>query len=172
MDLSQILFLLSAGLILVSALMVVTIKQMKHAAYFLVLSFFGVAVLYALLEANFFAVVQIMIYIGAIAILILFAVMLTSKEQESGKSLNRNWWQAALISIFMFVILLSILSSWKGFGMTADALPQASGDISAFGLSLVDFEGFVLPFEVSSILLLAALIGAIYLGSERKGGKK
>ena len=75
----QIIFILVAAMTLGAALMVVTAKNLIHSALWLVLSLFGVAILYALLQAGFLAVVQVMVYIGAIAILIIFGIMLTRK---------------------------------------------------------------------------------------------
>ena len=80
MTAEQIIFLLIGALVLGSAFMVVTVRNLLHAALWLVASLFGVAVLYAILQANFLAVVQVVVYIGAIAILFIFAVMLTRRE--------------------------------------------------------------------------------------------
>jgi NADH-quinone oxidoreductase subunit J len=94
-----ILFLITAVVILASAVMVVSSRNLVHAALWLVSALFGVAVLYALLNAGFLAVVQVVIYIGAIAILFIFAVMLTRREmRDTGPGLNKNWWVSALMS--------------------------------------------------------------------------
>src|SRR5512142_3325538 len=93
----QILFLIIALITLVSAAMVVSSRRLMHSALWLVLTLFGVAVMFAFLEASFFAVVQVLVYIGAIAILIIFAVMLTRRAtDESSPRLNRGWWAALL----------------------------------------------------------------------------
>ncbi len=87
MTAEQIIFLLTAAVILGSALMVVTTRNLLHAALWLVVALFGVAVLYAILQANFLAVIQVVVYIGAIAILFIFAVMLTRRElMEKGSA--------------------------------------------------------------------------------------
>ena len=94
-----ILFLITAVVILASALMVVTTRNLVHAALWLVASLFGVAILYALLEAGFLAVVQVVVYIGAIAILFIFAVMLTRREMsDKGPQVNKNWGISALLA--------------------------------------------------------------------------
>ena len=93
MTIMQIIFLVVGAVILGSAFMVVTTGNLIHAALWLIVTLFGVAVLYALLNAGFLAVVQVVIYIGAIAILFIFAVMLTRKEmRDRGPQLNNAWW--------------------------------------------------------------------------------
>ena len=95
----QIIFLLVALFTLGSGFMVVTTRNLVHAALWLVSTLFGVAVTYALLNATFLAVVQVVVYIGAIAILFIFAVMLTRKDmRDQGPQMNRNWWVGALLS--------------------------------------------------------------------------
>lgn len=165
----QILFLIVAGVILGSALMVVTTRNLIHAALWLIVTLFGVAVLYALLEAGFLAVVQVAIYIGAIAVLFIFAVMLTRREvRERGPQMNRAWWISALIAGLTFGGLSFLLRGWSGFSKAAPALPSGFDTIGALGQALVSPEAFVLPFEVASVLLLAALIGAVYVAFTRR----
>jgi NADH-quinone oxidoreductase subunit J len=159
-----ILFLITAVVILASAVMVVSSRNLVHAALWLVSTLFGVAVLYALLNAGFIAVVQVVIYIGAIAILFIFAVMLTRKElRDHGPGLNKNWWASALISILTFGGLAFLLSSWSGFSQTSADLPSGFDAVGALGDALISPDAFVLPFEVASVLLVAALVGAVYI---------
>src|SRR5512135_2874179 len=99
MPVGQIIFLLTGAVILGSALMVVTTRNLLHAALWLVVTLFGVAVLYAILQANFLAVVQVVIYIGAIAILFIFAVMLTRADLLDHEQRARNgWWIAVTLA--------------------------------------------------------------------------
>ncbi len=169
MNASQVLFLVFAALTLGSALMVVTTKKMIHAAFWLIATLFGVAALYALLNAGFIAMVQLVVYVGAIAILFIFAVMLTRKDlRDSAKSLNANWGWAALFSALMFGGFAILLRQWDGFGMKeAGALP-ATDMITKLGTALVTPTQYLLPFEVASVLLLAALIGAVYVAATNK----
>ena len=165
----QVLFLIFAAIILGSAFMVVTTKKMIHAAFWLILTLFGVAALYALLNAGFMAMVQIVVYVGAIAILFIFAVMLTRKElRDSAKPLNDNWASAAFLSIAVFGGLFVLLSNWTGFLKTAPELPADLDTITQLGIALVSPNAYLLPFEVASVLLLAALIGAVYVANEAK----
>jgi NADH-quinone oxidoreductase subunit J len=165
----QIIFLVTAALTLGSALLVVTSRNMIHAALWLVVSLFGIAVLYVLLEAGFLAVVQVVVYIGAIAILMIFAIMLTRKiVNETTPRFNANWGWALLVGIVMFAGLAFILVSWPGIHTPLATLPRNADPLRELGVALVSPEAYVLPFEVASILLLAAMIGAIVVAWERK----
>lgn len=85
---------------------------------------FGVAVMYALLDAGFLAVVQVVVYIGAIAILFIFAVMLTRKEmRDQGPQLNSGWWMSALLAVLTFGALVSMLWGWKDMEKVAMDMP-------------------------------------------------
>jgi NADH-quinone oxidoreductase subunit J len=165
----QIIFLLVALFTLGSGFMVVTSGNLVHAALWLVSTLFGVAVTYALLNATFLAVVQVVVYIGAIAILFIFAVMLTRKDmRDQGPQLNRNWWVGALLSVLTFVGLFFLLQGWSGLSTTAADIPAGFDSISELGNALVSPNAYVLPFEVASVLLVAALVGAVYVAFNRK----
>lgn len=165
----KIIFLIVAILTLGSAVMVVTARNLVHAALWLILSLFGVAVTFALLNAPFFTVVQVVIYIGAISILMIFAIMLTRRTmQESGRTVNPGWWLAAFLSLVLFAGLLWMFSTWDGFSTALPELPAGVDQVQELGKALVSPNAFVLPFEVASVLLVAALIGAIVVAWERK----
>jgi NADH-quinone oxidoreductase subunit J len=165
----QIIFIVVAMFTLGSGFMVVTTGNLVHAAFWLVSTLFGVAVTYALLHASFLAVVQVVVYIGAIAILFIFAVMLTRKDmRDRGPQVNPNWWVGALLSVLTFGGLFSLLQSWSGMSTTATAYPSDFDAISALGNELVSPQAYVLPFEVASVLLVAALVGAVYVAFNRK----
>ncbi len=169
MTAEQIIFLIVAGYTLGSGLMVVTTRNLVHAALWLVAALFGVAVTYALLNANFIAVVQVVVYIGAIAILFIFAVMLTRKDlRDQGPQMNRNWWAGAILAVLVFAGLVFLLQGWSGFSKTASALPSGFDSVALLGEALVSPDAFVLPFEVASVLLLAALVGAVYVAFNKK----
>lgn len=165
----QIVFLLVALFTLGSGFMVVTTRNLVHAALWLVSTLFGVAVTYALLNAAFLAVVQVVVYIGAIAILFIFAVMLTRKDlRDQGPQMNPGWWVGALIAVMVFAGLLLVLQGWSGLSQTAADYPEGFDAISALGDALISPNAFVLPFEVASVLLVAALIGAVYVAYNRR----
>jgi NADH-quinone oxidoreductase subunit J len=166
---AQIIFLVVALFTLGSGLMVVTTRNLVHAALWLIATLFGVAVMFALLNASFLAVVQVVVYIGAIAILFIFAVMLTRKEmRDQGPQLNRNWWLGALLAVLTFVGLFALLHGWSGLSKTATVFPSDFDAVTALGNALVSPDAYVLPFEVASVLLVAALVGAVYLAFNRK----
>ena len=165
----QIVFLVVAFATLGSGFMVVTTRNMVHAALWLVATLFGVAMVFALLDAGFLAVVQVVVYIGAIAILFIFAVMLTRKDMlDQGPQMNRNWWFGALLSVLMFGGLYFMLQGWTGLSKTASDIPSGFDAVSELGNALVSPDAYVLPFEVASVLLVAALIGAVYVAFNRK----
>jgi NADH-quinone oxidoreductase subunit J len=165
----QIIFLIVGAATLLSALMVVTKRNLVHAALWLVATLFGVAIIYTLLNAGFLAVVQVVVYIGAIAILFIFAVMLTRRQAaDTGASVNKNWWAGALMAVGTFAGLAFLLQSWSGFSKTAATIPSGFDAVSQLGDALTSPAGYVLPFEVASVLLLAALVGAVYLAFNKK----
>lgn len=169
MTAQQIIFLIVALFTLGSGLMVVVSRNLIHAALWLVATLFGVAVVYALLNADFIAVVQVVVYIGAIAILFIFAVMLTRKDmRDTGPQMNQNWWAGALLAVLTFAGLAFLLQSWSGFSNAATDLPAGFDAVSLLGEALTSPAAYVLPFEVASVLLLAALVGAVYVAFNRK----
>ena len=165
----QVIFILMAAATLGAAIMVVTDRNLVHAAVWLVVSLFGVAIVYALLNASFLAVAQVVIYIGAIAILMIFAIMLTRRvASESGSQVNPNWIWAGIVSVALFGGLAWMLASWPGFSSPLLEMSPRADPLRDLGVALVSPNGYVLPFEVASVLLLAAMIGAIMVAWERK----
>ncbi len=157
-----IVFFIIAALTLGAGILVVTVRNVVHAAMALVGAFFGVAAIYLLLEAEFLAVVQVLIYVGAISVLILFAIMLTRGLMSSDQTgVNTQWAAAALIAFFLFLgmFLISERGPWAlaTQAITADLVPT-------LGKLLV--TTYVLPFEVISLLLLGALVGALVIARE------
>ena len=158
----QAVFLITAAGILWSAYMVVSRNNLVHAALYLVITLFGVSVLFVMLEAGFLAVIQILVYIGAIAILMIFAVMLTRGDVENLPNPNlpsSNW--VATLSILFFSSLVLLLAQWPAFDSTSAPLEAGRDTVVELGAALVSPNAYVIPFEVASILLLAALIGAL-----------
>ncbi len=166
----QIIFIIVAVVTLGSGLMSVTTRNLVHAALWLVLALLGIAIFFVLLNASFLAVAQVVIYIGAIAILMIFAIMLTRQlvGDSLDSQLNANWGWAAFIAVLMFAGLVWLVSGWKGFSMTAEQISPRTDTIRQLGAALVSPSAYVIPFEVASVLLLAALVGAIVIAWERK----
>jgi len=163
--LQHVLFIVFGAITLGSALLVVTRRNVFHAALFLILSFFGVAGLYVLLEAPFLAAVQLFIYVGGIAVLIIFAIMLTRDLMEPHvPGVVSQWWAAALVMVGLCAVLV-----WMAFAHDwgAAAGPVPDNTIAILGRALVDPQGMVLPFELASILLVLVLIGAMTIARKQ-----
>lgn len=163
----QIAFLAIAAVTIASAVLVVSSRKIMHAALWLVLALGGVAALFATLEASFFAAVQVMVYIGAIAILIIFSVMLTRRVMEDAGPQNTRYWPVALVvSLGVFGGILFLLLQWPGLTIEARPVLEQGDFLARFGQALVSPDEFVVPFEVASILLVAAMIGAIIIARD------
>lgn len=159
---SQLVFFLVAALTLIAGFATVLLRNVFHAGLALVGTFFGVAAIYLMLEAEFLAVVQILVYVGAIAVLILFAIMLTrSLMKNEDSNINAQWaWVATVIATLflgMFLIILQVPWAQNPSAINTDLTPH-------LGTQLL--TTYVLPFEVVSVLLLAALIGAFIIARE------
>lgn len=145
------------------ALGVVTSRNLFHSALYLVLSFFGVAGYYVLLNAGFLAVVQLFVYVGAIAILVLFAIMFSRRMMAAGQSqANQQSWLVGPVVIILFALLMTVVGS-IGWPVTE---AEPSGDV-VNQLGLAFLGSYLIPFEVVGILLSVALIGAIILAREK-----
>jgi len=156
MDLYIIIFYLFAAITIVSAIVVVNSKNIVHAAFSLLLTFFGVSGLYALLGADFLAVVQIMVYVGGILILLIFGVMLTNKIQNVPIKTEASFIIPASITIGAFGgILVStfINTRWK-------SLPAELATSTLTDVGHLLMNEYILIFELLGILLLVALVGA------------
>lgn len=143
-----------------AAVMVVTLRNLLHAVLFLVLTFFGVAALFITAQAEFIAGVQVLIYAGAIAVLMIFAIMLTRNAVTAGNLPSRMQAPALLMSALTLAVMVTVFAGAR-WGVPA-------GGSAVTGLSLYDmlFNQYVLPFELASIFLLMAMIGAIVLAKD------
>lgn len=169
MTFEQVIFILVAAGTLGAALLVVATRNLIHAALWLIAALFGVAILFVFLNAGFLGVVQIVIYIGAIAILMIFAIMLTRQiASNEGARFNKNWLWGLFLSIIFFAAIAWILSLWPGFQSTKPILSSEIDPIKQLGVALVSPESYLLAFELASVLLLAALIGAVIIAWEQR----
>ena len=173
MDLATLMFWIIAVILVGSALMVVGLRNIVHSAIALVLFFAMAAGIYVLLNAQFIAIVQILIYAGAVTILILFALMLTRiTGQPITNPTNRLWWVAVIICALVgATVIYAATASSKAVATVGDGTGQIAGNISnvvRIGQLLYSPTGYsyVLPFEVASVVLLVAIIGAIVIGRE------
>ncbi len=156
-------------LTLAAGVMVVTARLPIHAAIFLILTLFGVAAEYVVLEAQAIAVFQVLVYAGAVAVLIAFIVMLmgSTRDDEEPVDITRDW--RAAVGLVLAFALLAVF----GYAMSLDHLgsaeaamdPNAIGHLEQIGHALLG--GYVFPFEVVSILLMVAVVGAVALFRKR-----
>lgn len=157
----QIVFLVISTIILGAALMAVSARNLIHAALWLISSFFGVGALYLLMQAEFAAIIQVLVYVGAIAILILFAIMLTPDVSGEGETpIFRNPAIALVISAGLFGLVL-VPMVWQSEFLLGD---QSRPIVSATEIGISFMREYLLPFELASVLLLIALVGAIVIG--------
>jgi NADH-quinone oxidoreductase subunit J len=162
-----ILFIILAGIAVISALLMLTSRNAVHAALFLVLNFTTIAIMYLVLNAPFLFVTQITIYAGAIMVLFLFVVMLLGAEQLRGAATGGRWqWILAIIlGSALVVTFIRILT--YGANM-AGTISETAIDAGPASIGLELFESYVFPFEIASIVLLVAMVGVVVLRS-RKG---
>ena len=163
--LQQVAFFAVAAVVLGSAIMVVTLRNIFHCLLFLALSFLGVAGVYLLLSADFLAAAQVLIYIGAIIVLMMFALMMTHRVMSTDVSQTLNqWWLAPFpIAVGVFVILFRVYVRHGGQAhvhKVTEIIPTTG----IIGRALL--TKYVLPFELASIILLVAMVGAIVLAKE------
>ncbi len=169
----QIVFIFVSLVTIISAIFVVSLRKIFHAALWLIVTLMGVAIIFALLEASFFAAVQILVYIGAIAIILIFAIMLTRNIMSDEEiQINRSWGIVLILVLLFLVIFISQLSSNEIFTTTLMPLAfQGQENISSLGEGLLNPAGYALPFELASLLLLGALVGGVYIAMDKRGGE-
>jgi NADH:ubiquinone oxidoreductase subunit 6 (subunit J) len=164
-----IVFFIFAIMAIAAAWGVVTSKNIVHSALYLALSFSGVAVLYVLLNADFLAAVQLLVYTGAVSIMVVFAVMLTLRgEVQESNMENRHWAWGAAIAVLMFIMIALVIltnADWRVL-----AAPWTSGG-SAEDMSLLLLTKFMIPFEAAAVMLTMALVGAVILAKGVKVSK-
>ncbi|PKM46022.1 MAG: NADH-quinone oxidoreductase subunit J [Firmicutes bacterium HGW-Firmicutes-8] len=148
-----------------SALLMVMNKNIFHSALFMVLTFIGVAAMYVMLQADFMAAVQILVYAGAIAIFLVFGIMLTQRGNMKQTNLfAKHTAVAGLVSLALVVINAFMVWNTNWLKSTAEPPQDTVGQIADLMLGK-----FMVPFEVAAILLLVALLGAVIIA---KGVKK
>lgn len=164
----EIIFYLLAAFILGNGILAMTTTKIFRAAIFLLFTLIGVAGLYFWMQIEFVAAVQIIVYVGGIVVLIIFSIFLT---QQSGLEMPKATLQRKIFSGIAALCgagLTGLLISQYGFTNNPDAILDDS--VQNIGTQMLDYEdvGFALPFEVISILLLAAMIGAIVIAMKSK----
>lgn len=173
----QIIFIVLSVVTLGTGLIVVLNRNLFHAALAMMASFLGVAGLYVTLDAGFLAAAQLLVYIGAISILVIFAIMMTRRLMQAREApFNSQAGLAMITAVGSFVLITAVIVQF--WPTTADAnVPLASrpvvpdsvlqGSVAELGRVFVSADAYVLPFEIASVLLLAAMIGAIIIAWPR-----
>ena len=171
MDALSFLFLLFAGVALFGAIMMLVARNPVHSVLFMLLTFINIAGMFVLLGAEFIAVIQVLVYSGAILVLFLFVVMLLAQQERPipvlGQRLQLPVAVAvglALVAEIIGVVATSVVDAGRHGADTPQAIAERGGNVQALGLQL--YTTWLLPFEVASVLLLVAAIGALYLAKE------
>ncbi len=168
-----LIFYFLSAITLATAFLAIYSRNPIHSAIWLVLCFFSIAGHYLLLNAQFLALVHIIVYSGAIMILFLFTVMLMNLNKEDEVHKPRV---TRLVAVFLFVLMLALLITIFINSKPVADIPPASGEdyqsIKVLGKVLLDEQnGFMVPFEYASILLLVGMIGAVLLSKKENSGK-
>ncbi len=162
----EIAFFILAGITLASAVVIVTTKNIVHAVFLHLLALSCIGGLYILLLAEFIAAVQILVYAGAVTIMILFSLMLTKARGGISVALDNQQRGLAFLAALGFLIILLVFLLSKDWKVSKEALHFSKVSLAHFGEIL--FSSYVLPFEMISILLLAALVGVIVLARKEE----
>jgi NADH:ubiquinone oxidoreductase subunit 6 (subunit J) len=175
---ATLLFWLIAAILVASALAVVGARKIVHSAIALVVVFAMASGIFLLLNAEFIAIVQILIYAGAVTILILFALMLTrtSNQNETTNPNSKGWWGALILSALVgagLIFATTFNRSLTQLGTIepsygTNACPIPTNNVAYIGTLLYSPScySYVLPFEIASLVLLVAIVGAIVIGRE------
>lgn len=157
------IFSVLAILTIVPAVLVVTLKNVFHSALFLIMSLIGVAGFYAMLAADFVFTVQILVYAGGVMVILLFVVLLSGKPSDwQGAQVNEKAWLAGLASLVVLSALVATILDWPG------ATQLAEPKVTSAQLGQLFMNEMILPFEVISLVLVAALVGAVYFSSRKQ----
>ena len=173
MNTDLIVFLILALVAVGTALGLLLSRNAVYAALFLVLNFATVAVFYLLLGAPFIALSQVTVYAGAIMVLFLFVIMLLGAERLTGsrESLAWQWGYPLTLGLLLFGSVAYLLLTGKLAGDITAPVAAMNTSESLKSMSMMLFNEYLLPFEVTSILLLTAMVGAIVLTKQDKGGR-
>ncbi len=163
MNITQILFWILSVLALFSALMVVTNKNPVFSVLWLIVTFFAISGHYILMNAQFLAIVNIIVYAGAIMVLFLFVIMLMNLNKDSEP--QKNKWLKIIGAVAGGCLLLVLVAALKDSEVGAQQASVNDGEIGLMqNLGRMLFSKYVVPFEISSILFLSAMVGAVVIG--------
>ena len=166
-------FYLFAAIVVASAVMVIFARNPVHSVLWLILAFFNAAGLMVLLQAEFIAMLLVIVYVGAVAVLFLFVVMMLNIDfAELRAGFVANFPLGGLIALILFIELITGIGAWKAGALTeaqrAAPTPDATPNIQAIGELL--YTRYIFLFEMAGLILLVALIGAVVLTHRSRGG--
>jgi NADH-quinone oxidoreductase subunit J len=165
MGVTQILFWILTAMALGSALMVVTSKNPVYSVLYLIICFFAISGHYVLLNAQFLAVVNIIVYAGAIMVLFLFVIMLMNLNASVEP--QKNKWLKMAGALAGGCLLLVMVAALKNAELKTQLTQTGNGDIGLIkNLGTALFKDYVVPFEISSVLFLSAMVGAVVIGKK------
>lgn len=168
MSAAAVIFYLISALVLGAGLLAVTSRKIFRSAIWLLFSLIGIAALYFWMQVEFIAAVQIIVYVGGIVVLIIFSIFLT---QQSGKEMQKPRTKKAVFSllaaVFGLTFIYSLVDHYRFPTTIVEPLNASVGEIGTQMLSTTE-HGYILPFEVVSMLLLAAMIGCIVIAMKDK----
>ena len=165
-----LLFYTFATIMVISSLMVILRKNPIHSALFLVVTFFCLGGVFLLLNAQFIAAIQVIVYAGAIMVLFLFVIMLLNVEREVASPSGHGWQKfwAFVLSVAIGFSLISVMRTTVFTGKQGTLTPEVVNEVgNSEVIGRLLFPDFLLPFEITSILLLAAIIGAVILSKKK-----
>jgi NADH-quinone oxidoreductase subunit J len=170
----EILFWVFASILTVSALAMITVRNPVHAALLLVLCFFTSAAIWLLIEAEFLAVVLILVYVGAVMVLFLFVVMMLDINFEELRARATRYWVLglAVAGIVVFQIVSVVWTRSLGIDVTTGAAAKPADYSNTAELGRVLYTDYVYPFELAAVLLLIAIIAAISLTMRKRPNLK
>ncbi|HEX2629443.1 MAG TPA: NADH-quinone oxidoreductase subunit J [Chitinophagaceae bacterium] len=165
MGITQILFWFISVVAIFSALMVITSKNPVYSVLWLIVTFFAISGHYILLNAQFLAIVNIIVYAGAIMVLFLFVIMLMNLNKETEP--KKNKWLKFAGAISGGCLLLVLVAALKDVASKTEIAQAVGGDIGLIkNLGKELFTNYVVPFEISSVLFLSAMVGAVVIGKK------
>jgi NADH-quinone oxidoreductase subunit J len=165
----QLFFAYFAGMIIVLSILVVTRKNPVHSVMWMLVLFVHIAALYLFLNAEFLAAIQIIVYAGAILVLFLFVIMLLNlRKEETERKFQRQWPIGVIIGVVFIAFLVMILGEITvvpRLGKYSVEFIQSEGSLMTIGKIL--YTEYLLPFEIASLILLVAIIGAVLLAKKK-----
>lgn len=165
MGITQLLFWILSAIAIVSAILVVVSRNPVHSVLWLIMVFFAISGHYILLNAQFLAIVNLIVYAGAIMVLFLFVIMLMNLNAETEPQKNK-WLKMAGV-IGGGALMLVLVAALKDADLKNQLAEMGQGDIGLIHqLGMALFKDYVIPFEISSVLFLSAIVGAVVTGKK------